>query len=102
MQVQCACCCRFALLDAALSAHPLVSFLGRQLLADLVAAAGSGDLALEELGMLRQLLGASAAAAAVPGAPWGAGSGAEAVVDALAVILQVWHVSEPLPCCMHA
>ena len=74
---------------AALSMHPLVSFLARQLLADLVAAAGSRDVAALQLSVLHKLLGASAAAAAVPGAGWEVQHSAEAVSDLLATVLQV-------------
>lgn len=70
---------------AALSAHPLVSFLAGQLLADLVAAAGSSELASQQLALLHKLMGASAAAAALPGASWDACP----VVDTLTAVLQV-------------
>lgn len=74
---------------AALSAHPLVSFLARQLLADVIAAVGSRDLAAQELSVLHKLLGAAAAAAAVPGAGWETQVQAEAVQDCLVSVLQV-------------
>jgi hypothetical protein len=67
----------------------VTSFLGRQLLADLIAAAGSSVLAEQQLGLLHTLLGASAAAAAMPGAGWEATFGADAVVDTIAMVLQV-------------
>lgn len=76
-------------LPAALSAHPLVGFLARQLLTDLIAAAGSRELATQQLAVLHQLLGATAAAAAVPGAGWEASLATEAVADCLAAVLQV-------------
>lgn len=84
-------CACFWSAPAALSSHPLVAFLARQLLSDCVAAAGSSELATQQLGLLHKLLGASAAVAAVPGASWSADSrqSAEAIVDALAAVLQV-------------
>jgi hypothetical protein len=93
------CCCHILCLlrclllsaPAALSSHPLVAFLARQLLSDCVAAAGSSELVTQQLGLLHRLFGASAAVAAVPGASWSADSrqSAEAVVDLLAAVLQV-------------
>jgi hypothetical protein len=76
---------------AALSSHPLVAFMARQLLSDCVAAAGSSELATQQLSLLHKLLGASAAVAAVPGASCSGDSrqSAEAVVDTMAAVLQV-------------
>jgi len=74
---------------AALSTHPLVSFLARQLVADMVAVMGASDFTAQQLSLLHKLLGLSTAAAAVPGASWETKHGVEGALDLLAAVLQV-------------
>lgn len=74
---------------AALSTHPLVSFLARQLVADMVGVMGASDFTAQQLSLLHKLLSLSTAAAAVPGASWETRQGVESVLDLLAAVLQV-------------
>jgi hypothetical protein len=78
----------------------LVGFLARELLCDLITATSSKELADQQLALLVKLLGAAAAAVAVPGAGWEASAFAGTVTEALAMTLQVreFPCSSCLPC----
>ncbi|KAF6254740.1 hypothetical protein COO60DRAFT_1642100 [Scenedesmus sp. NREL 46B-D3] len=69
------------------SEHPVVAFLTQQLLAETLAC-GSEDLLLLQLSGLLQLLQATAACAALPGADSAFSRGTEALVDTMSAVLQ--------------
>lgn len=67
----------------------MTSFLAQQLLADITAAPGSTAFAEQELMLLHSVMKATAVAAAVPAVGWQASAAAEAVIECLAIVLQV-------------